>query len=255
MDIQFGKTAKDYAVHRKGFPDLFFENLFQSQIVKVGDKILDIGTGTGTIARGLAKRGCSVIGVDPAIELLQEAKILAETENCKPTFVEGTAENTAMESDQFDLVIAGQCWHWFDGVGASLESKRVLKPNGLVIIAHFDWLPLSGNVVSATEELIEQFNPKWSMGGGTGIYPKWPRHIGEAGFVDIQTNSYDINVIYTPEAWRGRIRASAGVAASLSGDQVEKFDQQLTAMLASEFPDEELIIPHRIFVVTGRKSQ
>ncbi|MCP4296249.1 MAG: class I SAM-dependent methyltransferase [Proteobacteria bacterium] len=255
MDIQFGRTAADYAKHRQGFPDIFFDKLLADQIVRVDDKLLDLGTGTGTIARGFAKLGCNVTGIDPSIELLQEAELLANAESCDPTFIKGTAENTKMEADEFDIVTAGQCWHWFDGVKASVEAKRILKPDGLLIIAHFDWLPLNGNVVSATEHLIEKYNPRWSMGGGTGIYPIWPRHIGDAGFVDIRTNSYDVDAYYTHEAWRGRIRASAGIAASLGKSQVEQFDQQLAKMLAVDFADEKLVIPHRIFIVIGRKPE
>ena len=92
------------------------------------------------------------------------------------------------------------------------------------------------------------------MGGGTGIYPEWPRDIGEAGFLDIQTSSYDVNAVYTPENWRGRIRASAGVAASLSDMEVELFDRQLAEILATQFPGDKLVIPHRVFMITGRKS-
>jgi hypothetical protein len=42
-------------------------------------------------------------------------------------------------------------WPWFGG--------HILKPGGKLVIAHFDWLPLTGNVVEATEELILQYNP------------------------------------------------------------------------------------------------
>ena len=52
MAIDFGKTAADYAKHRVGFPDRFFDRLFSDRIVAKGDRVLDLGTGTGTIARG-----------------------------------------------------------------------------------------------------------------------------------------------------------------------------------------------------------
>lgn len=38
--------------------------------------MLDLGTGTGTLARGFAKRECHVIAIDPAKRLMQEAKRL-----------------------------------------------------------------------------------------------------------------------------------------------------------------------------------
>ena len=58
MVTDFGRTASDYARHRAGFPEVFFERLFSDGSVRKGDAVLDLGTGTGTVARGLALRGC-----------------------------------------------------------------------------------------------------------------------------------------------------------------------------------------------------
>lgn len=253
MDVRFGRTAEDYAKFRRGFPDSFFETLIRRGILAAGDELLDIGTGTGTVARGFAARGCRAIGLDPAPELLAQGRALAAAEGVAVEFVEGTAERTGFEAARFDAVTAGQCWHWFDGPAAAAECLRVLRPGGRVVIAHYDWLPLAGNVVSLTEQLILQYNPRWTMGGLTGIYPRWPRDLGEAGFIGIETFSYDEPAPYTPEAWRGRIRASAGVAASLDAKAVERFDRELAQALAARFPAEVLQIPHRIFVVHARK--
>ncbi|WP_434361881.1 methyltransferase domain-containing protein [Parasalinivibrio latis] len=249
MDIKFGKTAKDYARHRQGFPSCFFDKLVKNGTIKPGDRLIDLGSGTGTLARGFAHRGCIVTGIDPAPELLEQARQLALDEGCMPEFSEGTAEHTGLESGIADVVTAGQCWHWFNPEAATTEIKRILKPGGTLIIAHFDWLPLKGNVVEATEQLIKSFNPQWNMDNGTGIYPEWPRHLGNAKFTDITTCSYDINAIYTPGDWRGRIRASAGIAASLSEEKVADFDAVLKAKLESDFPGELLAIPHRVFIV------
>jgi 2-polyprenyl-3-methyl-5-hydroxy-6-metoxy-1,4-benzoquinol methylase len=73
LRADFGKTAGDYGRHRAGFPDEFFERLQASGIIRAGMRALDLGTGTGTIARGLALRGCEVTGLDRSVPLMEQA--------------------------------------------------------------------------------------------------------------------------------------------------------------------------------------
>ena len=264
MNVNFGLTASDYAKHRAGFPDVFFERMFDEEIVKAGDVLADLGTGTGTLARGFAERGCSATGIDISAQLLEQAKDFALQAGLEIDFRFAKAEATGLPDSSFDVVTAGQCWHWFDRPSAALEIKRILKPRGRVVIAHFDWLPLNSNVVDLTERLIETYNPKWyvEFGGKTGVYPDWLRDLGEAGFLDIQTFSFDMDVPYTHEDWRGRIRASSGVGASLSEAEVGRFDSELKSMLEgyeqagaqSEAGSISVLqIPHRVFVVHAHK--
>jgi len=252
MHIDFGKTAQDYGTHRAGFPDRFFERLFAGGIVRRGDRALDLGTGTGTIARGLSLRGCEVTGLDPSAPLLDQARRLDAAAGVETEYVQAKAEATGLPDASFDVVTAGQCWHWFDRATAAREMRRVLRSGGRLVIAHFDWIPLPGNVVDATEKLIERHNPAWKLAGGTGLHPRWLADAATAGFEDIETFSFDVPQAYSHEAWRGRIRASAGVAASLSPEAVVAFDRAHAAMLAERFPDDPLLVPHRVWVMTAR---
>jgi len=251
VKVDFGKTAGDYGQYRAGFPGEFFDRLFSIGYVRSGQAVLDLGTGTGTVARDLALRGCRVVGLDPAQELLDEATRLDSEARAGVRYIKATAENTGLPSQAFDVVTAAQCWHWFDRPRAAAEARRVLRPRGRIIIAHRDWLPLPGNVVEATERLIMKHNPEWKLGGGTGVYPTTLTDLSVSGFSDIETFSFDAPVPYSHEAWLGRIRASAGVAASLSEDAVRHFDDDLADVLAANFPQEPLLIPHRNWTATA----
>ncbi|MCG8349242.1 MAG: class I SAM-dependent methyltransferase [Chloroflexales bacterium] len=255
MHIDFGLTARDYATHRAGFPDTFFERLAALGIGLPNDVIVDLGTGTGTLARGFAKRGCYVTGIDVAAPLIEEAQQLDNEAKVAVTYRVAPAENTGLPSSVADVATAGQCWHWFDRSRAAAEVARLLRPGGHGVIAHFDWIPLHGNVVEATERLVERYNPAWRMGGGSGIYPLWLRDLAEAGFEQIKTFSYDVHVPYAPMAWRGRLRASAGIGASLSPEQVQEFDADLATLLQSQFPADVLSIHHRVWAVIAQRPQ
>jgi SAM-dependent methyltransferase len=252
MTIDFGRTAKDYGRHRAGFPEAFFDRLAGFGIGRAGQRALDLGTGTGTVARGLARRGAVVTGLDPAATLLQEARRLDREAGVAVRYMVGHAEDTKLPAGSFEVVTAGQCWHWFDRGRAAREVRRLLVPDGAVVIAHFDWLPLPGNMVEATERLILAHNPAWPSAGMNGIHGRWLTDVAMAGFTGIETFSFDLAVPYSRAAWRGRIRASAGVAASLPPDAVARFDEAHGAMLARDFPTEPLEVPHRVWAVVAR---
>jgi len=274
LDPDFGATASDYAVHRAGFPESFFARMASLGIGLPGQRLVDLGTGTGTLARGFARRGCRVTGIDPKEAMLAEARRLEgrapdllgshqELRDPPPAgppgapvhaiaFKRATAEETGLPAASADVVTAGQCWHWFDRPRAAREAARILETGGRLVIAHYDWLPLRGNAVEATEALIRAHNPRWDPGDGNGLYPQWLRGLAEEGFRELETFSYDEPAVYTHEGWRGRIRASAGVGASLAPPAVAVFDAELAALLARAFPGEKLEVPHRVFAVLAR---
>ncbi len=115
-----------------------------------------------------------------------------------------------------------------------------------------DYLPLAGNVCAATEALILEHNPSWTMAGGTGIHADWTLDAAGAGFTDLQTFSFDLEIAYSHAAWRGRMRTCNGVGASLPQAAVAEFDLALSRMLARSFPAEPLAVPHRVWALIAR---
>ncbi|BDU09830.1 hypothetical protein PRtIB026_A28960 [Pseudomonas sp. RtIB026] len=253
MSVDFGKTAFDYRKHRSGFPSEFFWSLNRCGVGLRGQRILDLGTGTGTLARGFALQGASVCAIDIALPLIEQAKHIDRENGVFIDYMQVPAEQLPYESGSFDVVTAGQCWHWFDRARAAAEAFRVLHEGGMLVISHFDWLPIKNTVVAETEKLILQYNPRWAMAGTTGMYPQWCEDLTLAGFEEIRTQSFDTKVEYTHERWRGRIRASAGVAASLPAEEVSDFDDALAKMLKMRFSEQPMQLLHRVWTLICHK--
>ncbi len=150
-----------------------------------GQRLLDLGCGTGTLARQFATRGCIVTGADVDTRMLAAARSLAVAAGLQVAWWECPAEDTGLPSASFDVVTAAQCWHWFDGEAAAEEVRRLLVSGGLVAVCGFDWLPLSNTVSGVTEALIQAHNPSWNLGGIRDPGPEVRRHLSGAGFVAV----------------------------------------------------------------------
>lgn len=117
MSADFGRTARDYARYRAGFPDSLFGRLSAFGIGDPGQRVLDLGTGTGTLARGFARRGCEVTALDPAPELMEEAKHLDREAGVSVRYMVAKAEETSLTDGAFEVVSAGimkQVWAKID---------------------------------------------------------------------------------------------------------------------------------------------
>jgi SAM-dependent methyltransferase len=252
VSIDFNPTAADYAAYRPEFPEALFVRLAAMGAGLPGQQVVDLGTGTGGLARGFARRGCRVTGVDVAEALLGEARRRDSSAGVEIAYHVARAERTGLPAGCWDVVAAGQSWHWFNRPEAAAEARRLLGPAGRLVICHHDYLSRPGNVCAATEALILELNPRWKMAGSTGIYPAWTSDASQAGFERIETFSFDGAVEFSHEAWRGRMRTCNGIGASQPPEIVAQFDRALEQLLRERFPAEPLAVPHRVWAMLAR---
>jgi SAM-dependent methyltransferase len=253
LDVDFGRAAGDYAQHRPGFPIAFFDHVKGLGIGVAGKRVLDLGTGTGTLACGFAERGSDVVGLDPSPEMLAQAAKTADDADLSVRWVQGWAEATALLDGEFDVVCAGQCWHWFDRPRAAAEAVRLLRAGGRLLIAYFSYLPLAGGVGEKTEELVLKYHPTWKWAGHDGRHPEFVEELLGAGLRYLTVFEFELPVTFTHESWRGRIRACNGVL-TLPTETIASFDADLARLLAECFP-EPLLVEHRIWGIVAEKPE
>lgn len=62
--FDWGRTSADYAKFRDIYPNQFYQMLVERELCVKGQKVLDIGTGTGVIPRNLYRFGADFVGTD-----------------------------------------------------------------------------------------------------------------------------------------------------------------------------------------------
>jgi SAM-dependent methyltransferase len=253
-EIDFGRHSEDYGAFRPGPPTSFYRRL--DLIVRLaGSRALDLATGPGTIALELGALGSRVTGVDIAEEQIATARRLAVERRLAGAvdFRVARAEDTRLEERSFDVVTAGQCWHWFDGDAVMADVRRVLRPGGILAIVHYSYLAEHSPVVRDTERLVLEFNPTWTMAGWNGVFPDQIDEVIRGGFELVEQFCYDHDEEFSHARWRGRMRTCNGVGSGgLVPAEVARFDRGLGDLLRARYPD-PVVVPHRVWCVVARK--
>jgi len=109
-----------------------------------GDRVLDVGCGTGRLAMTFAGRVAptgSVAGIDPAPEMIKRATSRAGKQQVPAAFQVAFAQRLPFPNATFDAVACTLALHHVaedDQQSAVQEMHRVLKPDGRLLIAEFD---------------------------------------------------------------------------------------------------------------------
>ncbi len=104
-----------------------------------GDRVLELGSGTGEVTRVLLGFGCCVDAIDLCEPMIARAR--AKHVGSAVRFHLGDAENTMMPDDRYDVVICRHLvWTLVDPQAALKDWLRVLKPGGAVVVVDGDWV-------------------------------------------------------------------------------------------------------------------
>ena len=242
--IDWGRTSQDYDRYRPGPPDSFYRKLQALDVGLPDQRILDIGTGTGLLARRFAAHGAHVAGIDVSAEQIAMAQNAARQEVLSIDFRVAVAEDIPHSERSFDVVTANQCWLYFDTTRAIPQVCRVLAPTGRLLVSYFSFMPRLDAVAQASEALVLKYNPDWNGADWDGVIAPVPNWSAEH-FELVGMFVYDEQIPFTRESWRGRMRALRGIAASLSPEQVSAFDAEHDTLLGSLAGD-EFDVWHRI---------
>ena len=102
--------------------------------------ILDVGTGLGFFAIILTLAGHNVTAIDCTEDMIGQAKNNAQYSVVQPNFQVMDSHSLAFENESFDLIVSRNVtWTLRDAEAAYKEWKRVLRPDGKILIFDANW--------------------------------------------------------------------------------------------------------------------
>lgn len=250
--FDWGRTSTDYAKFRDIYPPVFFDKVAERGLCVKGQRILDIGTGTGVVPRNMYKYGAEWTGADISENQIAQAKILAENSGMNIEFVVSATEDLTFPDETFDVITACQCFFYFNYDVVIPKLARLLKDGGRLVILFMAWVPEDDALAKASEELVLKYNPKWTGAG----YERKPVFIPEAAvsLFDVEfAEDYDLMVPFTRESWHGRMKACRGVGASLTPEETAEWEKEHITLLERKAPPEFDILHHAAVAVLRKK--
>jgi ubiquinone/menaquinone biosynthesis C-methylase UbiE len=133
----FDEIAAEYDRHRPTYPDELLDRACQVAGIGSGDRVLEVGSGSGQLTRGLVARGLHVTALEPGKSLIALAR-----QNLKGAgaveFVNAQFEDAPLPSGQFQAVFAASAFHWVDPKVSWQKTFDVLVPGGtLALVSYF----------------------------------------------------------------------------------------------------------------------
>ena len=220
--LNWNATADDYARFRPTYPASYFDILRTIGIGKPGQRILDLGAGTGALALPFARVGAQVVALDASAGQLEQLHVKARQERVDVRTVHARAEETGLPDGEFDVVSASMCWDYFDPNAIRQEVRRLLKPGGLLLVSLLLWAP-EDPLAKETDVLVSRYNPDAKRSRRDRLFVPIPTWC-EPPFQLRGYLAWREALPFTSESWRGRIRASKWIGAALPPDRVEAFD-------------------------------
>lgn len=237
MPFDWGRTSADYAKYRDIYPDIFYQKITDRNLCVKGQRVLDLGTGTGVLPRNMYRFGAEWVGTDISENQIAQAKRMADSLNQKIEYIAAAAEDIDFYDKSFDVITACQCFWYFNHEEVIPKLSKILKTDGRLLILYMAWLPFEDKIAGASEELVLKYSPNWSGARET----RKPIHIPEVVydyFEMVGHEEYDVSVPFTRESWHGRLRACRGVGASLSEEDLKLWDREHKKMLSDIAPEQ-----------------
>jgi len=134
----FDDVAEEYDRERRGYPDELIDSALRAGGLSAGDRVLEIGCGTGLLTASLLARGLVVDAVDPGANMIRLARRRVG-ESAAVRFHRGRFEEVTLPDAAFAAVFSATAFHWIEPEVGWARAARLLTRDGvLALLQHSD---------------------------------------------------------------------------------------------------------------------
>jgi len=205
---RFSSRVDAYLKYRPHYPDAVLAALREHTGLSPKHIIADVGSGTGFSAELFLANGNFVYGIEPNKEMREAGeRYLATYKNFRS--IDATAEATTLPDRSVDYIVAGQAFHWFDFEKAYAEFKRILKPNGWLVILWNDRETDTTPFLTDYEKLLLEFGTDYNEINHRNFDSQKVREFFRGK--DVLELQFENNQLFDYNATEGRLLSSSYV--------------------------------------------
>jgi SAM-dependent methyltransferase len=241
------------------------ERLLDLAAAKPGERVLDVGCGTGIVARQAAPRvgrAGRVVGLDLNEGMLRVARRAGADRVPAIEWRQGDAAALPFPDGSFDVVTCQQALQFFADPGAALRGmRRVLAPGGRAAVAVLRPIRYTPAYVPLAEALDRHAGPE-AGAMMRSPFPAWDREgfrtlVATGGFGEVHVRVEIAGVRYpSAEEMLRREAASSPLATRLSAVPPaarEALIREVTAALREYEDDDGVTFPMETYVAIARR--
>jgi ubiquinone/menaquinone biosynthesis C-methylase UbiE len=205
----FDEIAAEYDRHRPAYPDELVDHACRVAGIRSGDRVLEVGCGSGQLTRGLAARGLHVTAVEPGQSLMALARQNLEGAG-EVEYVNAQFEDAPLPREQFQAVFSASAFHWIDPEVSWQKAAGVLVPGGTLALVQYCGLeePRSKPDQEAALAAITKVAPD--------IAANWPAYRDlDATLAGVEQRRGNVSEVW---AWLGSYDIGHDYASRLFGD-------------------------------------
>ncbi|MEQ7007467.1 class I SAM-dependent methyltransferase [Actinopolymorpha sp. B17G11] len=220
----FDRAAEDYQRTRPVCPPQLFDDLMDLAKLEAGDRVIEVGCGTGQATVPLAERGLAVTAVELGAELAAIARRrltgfpAAEVVTCP-------FEDWQPQGPPFDAVVAVNSLHWIDPHLRYAKPYELLRSGGVMAVAGCQWARPAD-----ADRFWTDVQEDYRAVGFEGCPPPPPEQLGprhlplEAGslFEEVASQRYPFQVRFSAEDYLANLATQSGTHA-LGEDRSTEF--------------------------------
>jgi SAM-dependent methyltransferase len=159
LKATFDEDAERYDRARPGYPAALFDDLAALAGLTAGDRVLEIGPGTGQATVPLAERGYRIVAVELGARLAAVARRnLAAFPDVE--VVDAAFEEWPLPAERFRAVVAATAFHWIDPEVGLARAAEALAPDGALAIVTTSHVAGGDEAFfAAAQDCYERFMP------------------------------------------------------------------------------------------------